>query len=64
LLFTTKSALNPRLTSADTDLVADAAKIWMKTTSATPMITADAVADVRLGLRAAFSIASLPGTPR
>ncbi len=62
-LCTTKSAANPRSTSAVTDSVAEAANTVMKATSATPMMRAEAVAEVRLGLRAAFSVASLPVTP-
>ena len=41
-----------------TDAFADAAKIVMKPTSATPIISALAVVEVRFGFRAAFSRAS------
>ena len=56
-------ASKPRSTSASTDSVADAANTVMNATSATPMRRADAVADVRFGLRAAFSVARRPVTP-
>ena len=64
LPLTTKSALNPRLISDLTDRVAEAANTVMNTTSVTPITTADAVAEVRRGLRAAFSVARRPVTPR
>ena len=43
--------------------MADAAKIVMKPTSATPIMSAAAVAAVRRGLRIAFSRASVPVMP-
>ena len=46
------------------DALAEAAKIVMKPTSATPIMSADAVAAVRRGLRIAFSRASVPVMPR
>ena len=45
------------------DALADSAKIPMAATRPTPIISAAAVVDVRLGLRSAFSWASSPGTP-
>ena len=41
----------------------DSAKIVMNETSATPIISAAAVAEVRFGFRIAFSRAIVPGTP-
>ena len=46
------------------DVLAEAANTVMKATSATPIISADAVAAVRRGLRVAFSRASVPAMPR
>ena len=46
------------------DARADAANTVMNATSATPIISADAVAAVRRGLRVAFSRASVPAMPR
>jgi len=46
-----------------TDERADDANTVMNATSATPIIRAEAVADVRRGLRIAFSLASVPAIP-
>ena len=46
------------------DALVEAAKMVMNVTSPTPIISADAVAAVRLGLRMAFSRASWPEMPR
>ena len=62
-LCTTKSPSKPRDTSDSTDVLADAANTVMNPTRATLMSSAEAVAEVRLGLRAAFSAASRPVTP-
>src|SRR5262249_9664937 len=45
-----------------TDAVVDEARIVMKPTRPTPIMSADALAAVRLGFRMAFALASLPGT--
>ena len=50
--------------AALTDALVEEAKIVMNPTRPTPIISADALAAVRLGLRMAFSRASLPVTPR
>src|SRR5262249_53903684 len=47
-----------------TDAVVDEARIVMKPTRPTPIMSADALAAVRLGFRMAFALASLPGMPR
>ena len=47
-----------------TDVRAEAANTVMKATSATPIISAEAVAAVRFGFRVAFSRASVPAMPR
>ena len=47
--------------AAFTDVRADAANTVMSPTSATPIMSAAAVAEVRFGLRIAFSRASQPG---
>lgn len=47
-----------------TAAVAEEAKTVMKLTSPTQIISADAAAAVRLGLRVAFCRAMVPGTPR
>ncbi len=49
--------------AAFTDVRADAANTVMSPTSATPIMSAAAVADVRFGLRIAFSRAITPVTP-
>ena len=59
----TKSPVNARSMTVPKDALADAAKIEMKATSPTPIISADAVAAVRFGLRMAFSRASCPLIP-
>ena len=46
------------------DAVVDEARIVMNPTTPTPIMSADALAAVRLGLRMAFALASLPGMPR
>ena len=61
---TTRSPVNERSIDASTDRVVDEARIVMNPTRATPIISAAAVVAVRLGLRIAFSLARLPGTPR
>ena len=48
-------------TAAAIDALVEAARIVMKPTRATPIISADAVAAVRLGLRMAFSRAQAAG---
>ncbi len=49
--------------AAPTDALADAPNTVMSATSATPIISAAAVADVRFGFRFAFSSASRPVMP-
>ena len=61
---TTKSPWNDVSMMWLNDAFADAAKIVMNATRPTPIINADAVAAVRLGLRIAFSRASCPQIPR
>src|SRR5918996_894469 len=58
-----KSARGGRWGPADVDALAEAPKTATNTTRPRPIISADAVAAVRRGLRIAFSRASLPGTP-
>ena len=61
---TITSPVNVSLTVASTDALKDEAKIVMKATRPTPIISADAVAAVRFGFRLAFSLASPPVMPR
>ena len=60
---TTKSPLKPRLTYLSIEALADAPNTDSRPTRATPMISAEAVADVRFGLREAFSTARRPVMP-
>ena len=60
---TMKSVPNCESIASPIDAFADAAKIVMNPTSATPMTSAVAVVAVRLGFRAAFSRASVPVVP-
>src|SRR6266516_631410 len=61
---TTMSPANVRLTLELMDAVLDEAKIVMKQTRPTPIISADAAVAVRLGLRLAFSRAKPQVMPR
>ena len=62
-LITTKSPMNPREISLSIDALADSANTSSSATRLTPISSADAVAEVRFGLRAAFSTASFPVMP-
>ena len=64
LLWTTRSPKKPLSTVPRIEVEADAATMVMNPTSPTPIISAAAVAEVRLGLRMAFSRASRPEMPR
>ena len=56
--------MKPRSTSASADALAETANTVMNPIRATPMSSADAVAEVRLGMRTAFSVARRPVMPR
>ena len=58
------SPAKPRSMAELTDALLEEAKIVMNPTRPTPIISADALAAVRLGLRMAFSRASSPVMPR
>jgi hypothetical protein len=60
----TMSPAKLRLTAELIDAVVEEARMVMKLTRPTPIISAEALAAVRLGLRMAFSRASLPAMPR
>jgi hypothetical protein len=62
--FTTKSEVKALSMEALMDVRVEAARMEMKPMRATPIISADAVAAVRFGLRMAFSRARFPVTPR
>ena len=62
-LITTKSPVNPREISLSMEAFTESAKTSRSATRLTPMRSAEAVAEVRFGLRAAFSTASLPVMP-
>jgi hypothetical protein len=61
---TTKSPVKASSMIWSIDALVEAAKMVMKPTRLTPIVSAAAVDDVRFGLRMAFSRARLPGMPR
>ena len=61
---TTQSLRTELSTDALIDALVDAANTVMNATRPTPIISADAVAALRRGLRAAFSRATVPAIPR